>query len=216
VTTSRRRLAPEDRRRQILATAMEILDSKPLEDITVEEAAQRSGVSAGLVFHYFSTQRKFRRALAEEAAQELLAQLAPDPTRSHAEQLHNALDRFTISVAKRPGLYFAITRVAGGNQDLRDLHAGIRTTMGEWLVEALRDVGVPATNKLSATVAGWLAYSEEVVLGWLIQQEMTREEVVSLCETACYRLVQAVVADPVCWGQVEKALTKTPEILITD
>ena len=190
---------------------MGILDTRPLEDITVEEAAQRSGVSAGLVFHYFGTQRKFRRALAGEAAQELLAQLAPDPARSHVEQLHGALDRFTTSVAKRPGLFFAVIRVAGGNQDLRDLYAGIRTTMSEWLVDALRDAGVPDTPALAATVAGWLAFSEEVVLGWLTQQEMAREEVVALCETACYRLVQAVVADPVRWRQVEEALAKTPK-----
>jgi AcrR family transcriptional regulator len=215
VTNARRRLAPEDRRRQILAIARDILDSKPLEDITVEEAAQRAGVSAGLVFHYFGTQRKFRRALAGEAAQELLAQLAPDPALSHARQLHGALDRFTAYAARRPGLFFAVTRVAGGNHDLRDLYAGIRVTMAEWLVEALRDAGVPDSPALSATVAGWLAYSEEVVAGWLTQQEMAREEVVALCETACYRLVQAVVVDPRRWRQVEEALAKTPA-LVTD
>lgn len=114
----RRRLAPEDRRRQILAIAREILDSKPLEDITVEEAAQRAGVSAGLVFHYFGTQRKFRRALAGEAAQELLT-----------------------------------------------------------------------------------------------QQEMAREEVVTLCETGCYRLVQALVTDSQRWHRVEEALAGKPALV---
>jgi AcrR family transcriptional regulator len=210
VTTPPRRLAPGDRRRQILTVARELLDFKPLDDITVEEAAERAGVSPGLVFHYFGTQRKLRRAVAEEVAQELLAQLAPNPALSHVEQLRGALDRFTEYVAKRPELFLAVTRVAGANQDLRDLHAAIRATMGDWLVEALRDVGMDDTPALHATISGWIAYTEEVVLDWLTDQALARDEVVSLCESACYHLVQAVVGDGERWQRVAAALAERP------
>lgn len=211
VTTPPRRLAPGDRRRQILSVARELLDEKPLDDITVEEAAERAGVSPGLVFHYFGTQRKFRRAIAEEAAQELLAQLAPDPALSHVEQLHGALDRFTTYVARRPRLFLAVTRVAGANQDLRDLYAAIRGTMSDWIVAALHDVGVDDTPALTMTLSGWIAYTEEVVLGWLTEPTLSRAEVVTLCETACYRLVQIVVGDEDRWRKVAEGLARTPE-----
>jgi AcrR family transcriptional regulator len=215
-----RRLAPEDRRRQILGAARQLLDTRQLEDITVEEAAQRAGVSPGLLFHYFGTQRKFRRELADAAARELLAQIEPNPALSPVDQLHLALDTFTAHVARRPGLYLAATRISGGNQDLRELRTGIRGTFGEWLLAGLLSAGVPDNPAVTATVAGWLAYTEEILLGWLThpgpEPRMTRQEVVALCESACYHLVRAAVADPVLWLEVEQALTRTPEHAVTE
>lgn len=213
-----RRLAPEDRRRQILDAARQLLDTRQLEDITVEEAAEQAGVSPGLLFHYFGTQRKFRRELAEAAARELLAQIEPNPALSPVMQLHVALETFTAHVARRPGLYLAATRIYGGNQDLRELRTGIRGTFGEWLLAGLLSAGVPGTPAVTATVAGWLAYTEEILLGWLTEPEprMTREEVVVLCESACYHLVRAAVADPVLWRGMEQALTRTPERAVTE
>jgi AcrR family transcriptional regulator len=218
VMSTSRRLAPEDRRRQILGAARQLLDTRQLEDITVEEAAERAGVSPGLLFHYFGTQRKFRRELAEAAARELLAQIEPNPALSPVRQLHVALDTFTAYIARQPGLYLAATRVSGGNQDLRELRTGIRGTFGEWLLAGLLAAGVPDTPAVTATVAGWLAYTEEILLGWLTQPEprMTREEILALCESACHYLVQAAVADPVLWHEVEQALTRTPECVITE
>jgi AcrR family transcriptional regulator len=218
VTSTSRRLAPVDRRRQILDAARQLLDTRQLEDITVEEAAERAGVSPGLLFHYFGTQREFRRELAAAAARELLAQIEPDPALSPVMQLHVALDTFTAYVAKRPGLYLAATRIPGGNQDLRELRTGIRGTFGEWLLAGLLTAGVPDTPAVTATVAGWLAYTEEILLGWLTHPgpRMTRQEVVALCESACYHLVQGVIADPVLWHEVEQALARAPERAVTE
>jgi AcrR family transcriptional regulator len=214
-----RRLAPEDRRRQILGAARQLLDTRQLEDITVEEAAERAGVSPGLLFHYFGTQRKFRRELAEAAARELLAQIEPNPALSPAEQLHMALDTFTAHVARRPGLFLATTRISSGDQDLCELRTGIRGTFGEWLLAGLLSVGVPETPAVAATAAGWLAYTEEILLGWLTHPEprMTREEIVALCESACYHLVRVAVADPVLWCEVEeRAFSRVPERAVTE
>lgn len=212
VMSTSRRLAPEDRRRQILDAARQLLDTRQLEDITVEEAAERAGVSPGLLFHYFGTQRKFRRELAEAAARELLAQIEPDPALSPVRQLHLALDTFTAHVVRRPGLFLASTQISGGNQDLRELRTGIRGTLGEWLLAGLLSAGVPDTPAVTATVAGWLAYTEEILLGWFTQPEprMTRQEIVALCESSCYHLVRAAVADPVLWHRVEQALSRAP------
>jgi AcrR family transcriptional regulator len=216
VTSPSRRLAPADRRQQILGAARQLLDIRQLEDITVEEAAERAGVSPGLLFHYFGTRRKFRQELAAAAARELLAQIEPDPALSLAEQMHMALDTFTAHVARRPGLYLATTRISGGNQDLRELRAGVRGTLGEWLLAGLLSAGAPDTPAIAATVAGWLAYTEEVLLGWLTGPRMTRQEVVALCESACYRLVQVAIADPALWREVEQAVNRSPERAVTE
>jgi AcrR family transcriptional regulator len=205
-----RRLSATGRRRQILSVARELLDTRLLDDITVEEAAEQAGVSPGLLFHYFGSQRNFRREVAEAAARELLAQIEPDPALSPHAQLHAALDAFTAYVARRPGLYIATTRLSAGNQDLSDLHAGIRGTLAAWLLAGLLAAGVPDTPAIRATVAGWLAYTEEILLGWLTEPGMAREEVVALCESACYHLVQAALADLAMWREIDAAIRREP------
>lgn len=173
-------------------------------------------MSPGLVFHYFGTQRKLRRAIAEDVARELLLQLAPDPSLSHVEQLRGALDRFTQYVASRPELFLAVTRIAGASQDLRDLHASIRVTMADWIVEALRDVGVGDGPAVRTTISGWVAYTEEVVLDWLTGSALTRQQVVGLCETACYQLVRAAVSDEERWQRVAVALARAPGAMVME
>jgi AcrR family transcriptional regulator len=208
VKTAPRRLAPGDRRRQILETARQLLDVKHLVEITVEEAARRAGVSPGLVFHYFGSQVEFRRALAEEAAQELLAQLEPDPALSHVRQLRRAIDRFIVWAEQHPKLYVAVS--SNGNRDAREVHAGALGTISGWIIGILADIGVPVTPALTMAVSGWIAFSEKVVQDWLAEPGLTRDEVADLCEKACYHVLQIVIADRGEWRRIEAALTETP------
>lgn len=212
MTPQPRRLAPSDRRRQLIDVARQLVDEKPLEEVTVEEAARRAGVSAGLVFHYFGTGQAFRRAIAEQIAEELLARLAPDPAHSHVQQLRAALDGIAEYVESHPSVYLAVSRLSGGSlQDLGDTYQGILGTLSEWITDALADAGVPGTPRVAAGVSGWIAFTEDVLLGWLTERRMTRAEVVSLCESVFIHTVQAVLNDPAEWERVAAALTATPE-----
>lgn len=209
MTTTPRRLAPGDRRRQILDTARQLLDVKHLVEITVDEAARLAGVSPGLVFHYFGSQIGFRRALAEEAARELIAQLEPDPALSHVRQLRGALDRFIEWAQEHPRLYIAVT--SNGNQDAREVHEMVLSATSGWILGIAADIGESATPALTLTVSGWLAFTEKVVQGWLAEPRLPREEVARICESAFYHGLQSVVADPVEWRRVEAALAADPE-----
>jgi len=205
-----RRLAPGDRRRQILDAARRLLDTRGIEDISVEAVAEQVGVSPGLLFHYFGSQRDFRRAVVQAAARELLGQLEPDPALSAADQLHAALDTFTSYVAANPGRYLAVVRFSAGNRELRNLHRTMRIALADWLVGGLAGAGVPVTPAVLATVAGWLAFTEEALLNWIDEPRMTHEELVALCERACYRLVESAVADPERWPGIEAAIRRRP------
>lgn len=207
-----RRLAPGDRRRQILEAGRRLLDTRAIEEISVEAVAEQVGVSPGLLFHYFGTQRKFRHAVVQAAARELLGQLEPDPALSPAGQLHAALDTFTRYVAGNPGRYLAVVRFSEGNRELRNLHRTIRAVLADWLVNGLAGAGVPVTAAVRATVAGWLAFTEEALLNWIDEPGLTHAELVSLCERACYRLVESAVADPDRWPALEAAIRRPPSL----
>jgi AcrR family transcriptional regulator len=198
-----RRLTPDERRRQLLGVAKTLLETGSIEDISVEAVAQEAGVSPGLLFHYFGTQRKFRRAVIQHAARELLAQMRPDPALSPHEQLHAAIDTFAASVARQPRLYLAVVR---SNSDLSGLHRGVLAVLASWLTSGLAEAGVPITPAVTISVAGWLAFAEEALAGWLDHPAMARAEIVALCERACYRLVADAIDDPASWAEIEQAI----------
>jgi AcrR family transcriptional regulator len=203
------RLAPAARRQQILGTARRLVESGAIQQISVEAVAAHAGVSAGLLFHYFGTQRKFRQAVIEEIARDLLAQIEPDPALSPAEQLHVGLETFVAYVARRPELYLAVVRTV--DEDLVDLHRTMRNTLAAWLMSGLPKAGAPIGPAITATVTGWLAFTEEAVLGWLADPAMTQAELVALCERACLLLLEAAVSNPAERDQLAAALNRPGE-----
>lgn len=205
-----RRLSPSERRRQILETARELLDSDTIDDISVEAVAKHAGVSPGLLFHYFGSQRRFRQAVLQAAAQELLKQIAPDPAQSPAERLHTALELFTDYVSRNPKRYLAVTRFASANRELRNLHSSVRTVFAEWMLEGLGAAGVPMSQPVRASIAGWLAFVEEVLLSWLDDRQMPQDELVALCERACYAVLEIAVADPALWSEIQGRISLRP------
>lgn len=208
---SSRRLSPAERRRQILETARELLDGDTtIDGISVEAVARHAGVSPGLLFHYFGSQRRFRQAVLQAATRELLGQIAPDPALSPAEQLHVALERFTDYVRRNPRRYLAVVRFASANRELRNLHSSVRAVFSEWLLDGLGTAGVPPTRPVRATIAGWLAYVEEVLLGWFDDPQLPQQDVVALCERACYAVIEVAVADPVLWSEIRRRVTQRP------
>jgi AcrR family transcriptional regulator len=197
-----RRLAPGDRRRQILAAAKIMLETRSIEDVSVEAVAAEIGVSPGLVFHYFGTQKEFRRAVIQTVARELLAQMEPDPSLSPEVQLHAALDMFTAVVERSPRLYLAVVRADSIHQDgeLGGLHRDIRALLADWLMRGLAEAGVPMTPAVTICVSGWLAFTEDALVTWITHADsMAREELIALCERACYRLLEEAIADPSRW-----------------
>jgi AcrR family transcriptional regulator len=203
------RLAPADRRKQILGTARRLAESGEIQQISVETVAARAGVSTGLLFHYFGTQRKFRQAVIEEIAGDLLAQVEPDPALSPAQQLHAGLETFVAYVARRPELYLAVVRTV--DEDLVDLHRTMRSTLAAWLASGLSKAGAPIVPAITATVTGWLAFTEEAVLGWLADPAMTQAELVALCERACLLLLEAAVSDTAGRDRLAAALNRPGE-----
>jgi AcrR family transcriptional regulator len=208
--SSARRLPPDDRRQQILATARRLLDTRTIDDISVEAVAEEAGVSPGLLFHYFGSQRKFRHAIVQMAAEELLGKLAPDPALSPAEQLRSGIETFVSYVARHPVMYLAVVRFSKSGNDLGTLHRTVRATLAEWILTGLAGAGMPTTPAVTLSVSGWLAFMEEAVLSWLEQPRMTRAELVGLCERAVYQLLAGALDDPQHWDEIRTAIEQRP------
>ncbi|MFE0461931.1 TetR/AcrR family transcriptional regulator [Kitasatospora sp. NPDC058965] len=205
-----RRLSADDRRQQILSAARELLEQHGIEEVSVETAARAAGVSPGLLFHYFGSQRRFRHAVVDLVAQELLDSLRPDPALSPAEQLHGGIVQFIAFVSRHPSLYLTVVRHQSGGARMASLHRTVRIALAEWIVAGLASAGAPDAPAVRMAVAGWLAYMEEVVLLWLDRPAFGAVELAELCETSAYRLIEVAVADPEGWARIRAALELRP------
>ncbi|MEY3014468.1 MAG: hypothetical protein RIT45_3203, partial [Pseudomonadota bacterium] len=66
------RLQREARRAQLLELGLQVFADTPFDAVSVEDVAQRAGISKGLLFHYFGSKRGYYVATVQAAASALL------------------------------------------------------------------------------------------------------------------------------------------------
>jgi AcrR family transcriptional regulator len=161
----RTRLDPIARRAQLIALGVEMLATRTLDALSVEDIAQKAGISRGLLFHYFSSKQEFHTEVARAAAAELLARTAPDRSLPPLEALRGALTAFIGYVEENPDNYKSLVRgAAAGDDGMRAIFDETRATMAGRIVEVLGELGLPLGPKAELAVHGWVAFAEECVI----------------------------------------------------
>src|SRR3954470_5802861 len=90
--TRHRRLAPDQRRDQLLDIGAHEFASRAYEDVHMADIAERAGISRGLVYRYFATKRELFAAVYQRASQRLLESTVLAPDRDIAGQVLRGLD----------------------------------------------------------------------------------------------------------------------------
>src|SRR5262249_49547328 len=90
----RTRLAPAQRRAQLIALGVQLLATRTLDEVSVEDLAQQAGISRGLLFHYFASKHEFHVEVVRAAAADLLARTEPDPQLAPMDALRAGLEAF--------------------------------------------------------------------------------------------------------------------------
>ncbi len=105
----RRERRKEETRQRIITAALELMQEKPFDQLTVEEITERADVAKGTFFHYFPTKEHLLYAYMEEMAEdiyEFLEQLRPQTAASQWEVLRQVM----LFIASRDGMSLALTR----------------------------------------------------------------------------------------------------------
>jgi AcrR family transcriptional regulator len=104
----RRRLAPEERRAEVLQAALEVFGEMGFERATLQDVAERAGVTKGALYHYFDSKDELFLALMRdrvaaqvEAGQALVA--AAEPTKSREAVLRELLEAMWANM-QQPGM----------------------------------------------------------------------------------------------------------------
>lgn len=161
----RTRLSPDARRAQLIALGVEMLATRTLDELSVEDIATQAGISRGLLFHYFASKQEFHVEVARAAAAELITRTEPDRSLAPLDALHGALAAFIDYVAENPDNYKSLVRgAASGDAEMRAIFDRTRSTMAGRIVGVLAEQGLPLGPRAELAVHGWVAFVEECVV----------------------------------------------------
>lgn len=191
VVVERSRLEPEVRRAQLVELGAEMLSTRPMDQLVVDEIAAAAGISRGLLFHYFKSKRDFCAAVAEAVAEQFFAAIAPDESVPRDRWLHQSLDRYVRYIEEHHTAYLSLIRgTHGGDDHFASVVEHTRRRIVDRILtgSGLGDAPAP---KVRLAVRGWVAFCEEVSLDWLARRTVRRDEIVALLEESLVRIVDA-------------------------
>ncbi len=180
------RMSASDRRQQLVDVGLDLLETRPIQDLAMDEVAAEAGVSRTLVFHYFPSKGDYFAAVVSSAGERLMEAVPRDPGTDVDTRLRDMVRAFLRFVARKRGVYVALVRGASGGDpkvlavldEVRANHVIRWLDAAEW---SARD------DVTQLAVRGWLGSLEEVALA-ATTSPVPRDSVVEL-------LVQGLIAD---------------------
>jgi|SRR5579872_1785853 len=171
------RLTPATRRAQLLEVGRRVFLERSYSELSMDQVAELSGVSKGLLYHYFPTKREFYMAVLNSAVDEMIEIVQPQPGLPPAEQLARALDGYLKFVDEHALSYQAVLRGGiGSDADVVAIADRFRQAAYELIISQAPAV----TPLLSLAIRGWIGFVEAVSLDWLRTRRPPREQLVSL------------------------------------
>ena len=163
MTDGGRRLSREERRAQLVALGLRLLEIVPFRALSTDDVADRAGISRSLLFHYFPTKLDYLTALVRAAADHVLDLTAvPEgaSTRDDTRAIVTALVRY---IQRRRDNYVAVLR-SGRSVDpaLEEVVADMHRTISRRILDSI-GITDPGPMALALT-RSWLAGAEELAL----------------------------------------------------
>jgi AcrR family transcriptional regulator len=185
----RRRLAPDDRRQEILGVARVLFAQRPFRTVSTAEIAEAAGVARSLVHHYFGGIRGVFLAVAAEGAAALSAARTAGPEVPFEERTARNVAASLDVIAANRETWLAVVAHSLDPEDA-DIHQ---------LVAATKEAGVQRTLDANSDILDdtpearfalgcFGEFTIEAARMWLLG-ERTREETEALVLTAGRQLL---------------------------
>lgn len=189
-----RRLGVDERRRQLLALGTELFAQHSYDELSMRQIARAAGITHPLLYRYFPTKQSYFRATLEQAAEVLRARTTPDPSLAPAEQLRRSLEAFLELVDENALAYGKLMQSVTSAPEVREMVDEIRSTTAERILNGLFPDGAPPKGR--AVVKGWLWFMDGVLLDWIEQRDLEREDVRDLLLGTLFSALGAAGAMP--------------------
>ncbi|MDP9117778.1 MAG: TetR/AcrR family transcriptional regulator [Actinomycetota bacterium] len=170
------RLSPEARRAQLIELGVQMLATRTLDELSVEDIAAQAGISRGLLFHYFASKQEFHLEVARAAAAELLRRTEPDQSKPPLDALYGSLHAFIDYVEENPDNYKSLVRgAASGDAEMRAISDDTRSRLASRVVDVVAEMGLAMGPRAELAVHGWVAFVEECVIRWIDLRPFDRD-----------------------------------------
>jgi AcrR family transcriptional regulator len=207
----RQRLAPADRRAQLLAVGARLFAAHPYADVLMEEVAAEAGVSRALLYRHFPSKHALFAAVYQQAADQLLAGTRLDPADSLAEQLTQGMDvHLEYFVANRNAV-LAANRVLAGDPVIQTIMTNELDALRARLLAVLPLADENARDAVSAVLKSWLVFVQVLCVDWLTHESCTRTQLRDICVGAALGGLRPLLAqDPAPDGPRRAPVAGTP------
>jgi AcrR family transcriptional regulator len=185
----RTRLSTERRREQLLTIGAGLFAKRPYDEVWIEEVAEIAGVSRGLLYHYFPTKRDFFAEIVRAERDRLLRMSEPDEGVSRLDQLTAGLDVYLDYAQHHADGYRVIHRAAAaGDTEIREIRDAGEAANRERVLAGLAELTtIDETTKLA--VRAWFTFVTAVILDWLDNPVVAREDLRDLCVRTLFAAV---------------------------
>jgi AcrR family transcriptional regulator len=190
MTASRVRLTADERRKQLVGIGLQLLTSRPIHEVTIDEVAEIAGISRSLLFHYFPAKRDYHVAVVEAAGRRLLRATTPDSALPAEQQLPAMIDAFVGFVQRRREPYLALVRGRSGGDWVAPIYEQVRDTIVATVLVATGQDDHPMGR---LAIRGWLALVEETSVAWSTNPVPDRATVVAYLAGALHDLLTRAV-----------------------
>ncbi|MFP4513508.1 MAG: TetR/AcrR family transcriptional regulator [Acidimicrobiales bacterium] len=190
----RSRLSASERRDMILDVVAEVAVTESLDAVTMDEVAERCGVSRPLVYKHFANRDEMLGAVYRREARRLHAELASEVEAAESvEEMFRTLVRGALRAAGERGHLFATLRAgaAWSRQVRREQRSQDHLTAKAFARRAVEELGIDARTGPTA-VALLLSLVDPVLAQW--RQDPSAERAV-LLEDAYMAIVSATLRD---------------------
>lgn len=166
----RSRLSARERRRQLTNIGLELLADRPIQEVALDEVADRAGISRTLVFHYFPTKSDFYAAVVKAAGQRLLTGGRRPSGDTPEARVRSLIAGYLKLVEASRDMYVRLVRgAAGGDPAVLRVLDELRWALVPLWLEAAADhdgdLSAP-DDAARLLLRGWLTGLEEVALVW--------------------------------------------------
>ena len=183
----RLRLSREARIQHILAVSQALFSTNAYDEIAIEDFATAAGMSKGLLYHYFASKRELYLATLRHVLAQMLqfTDLHPD--------LHAGLGETLSLFEQYPGLAKMVLRAGIGSDP--EVDALLTDYREQQLAQVYQGLGLSNPHPLIMLgLRGWLSLLEEVCMQWVLQPEVTREQVILLLEQSLRAILASTVS----------------------
>jgi AcrR family transcriptional regulator len=201
---SRRRLSPDDRRKELLALGAEVFGQRPYDEVRIDEIAERAGVSRALMYHYFPDKRTFFAAVVRAEGDRLFEATStpPQPGQSLFNQVRDGVLAYVRYDEEHPhGAWAAYVGIGSSDPVLRGDQDTDNDRQVNRIIERITGaVGDGMDSKverdLRVTIYGWLAFTFEMCRQRLLDPSLDAGYVGDTCAHALLDAIGRVPGIP--------------------